>query len=158
MGPMSSPGAADRLEDQVDRAVAAGAKVVTGGKRNGNFFQPTILTDIAPDNQPAREEFFGPIWQVYPVSSEEEAIALANDTEFGLGSYVVSEDPEQAERLATQVEAGMVFVNAAGRNGAELPFGGVKGSGYGRELGRLGASEFVNYKLIRKGQTGIAAS
>ena len=151
LGPVSSSTAADRLEDQLTRAVAGGAKVVLGGTREGNFFEPTVLTDISPGNEAAKEEFFGPFAHVYRVGSEEEAVAVANDTAYGLGSYVVTTDPEQAERVADQIEAGMVYVNIVGADGAELPFGGVKRSGFGRELGRFGADEFVNKKLIRIG-------
>jgi succinate-semialdehyde dehydrogenase/glutarate-semialdehyde dehydrogenase len=148
LGPLSSQIAADRLEDQVRRAVEQGAKVVAGGKRDGNFFEPTVLTDVTPENDAYREELFGPVAQVYRVSSEEEAVALANDTPFGLGSYVMTNDPEQAERVANQIDAGMVYVNVVGADAAETPFGGTKRSGFGRELGRLGADEFVNKKLI----------
>jgi succinate-semialdehyde dehydrogenase/glutarate-semialdehyde dehydrogenase len=151
IGPLSSTAAADRLEEQVKRAIDQGAKVVVGGGREGNFFEPTVLTDIGPDNDAYREELFGPVAQVYRVSSEEEAVKLANDTPFGLGSYVMSTDPEQAERVADQIDAGMVYVNIVGADGAELPFGGTKRSGFGRELGTLGAEEFVNKKLIRIG-------
>ncbi|MST31906.1 aldehyde dehydrogenase family protein [Acidimicrobiaceae bacterium USS-CC1] len=151
VGPLSSKTAADRLEDQVNRAVAQGAKVVAGGKRDGNFFEPTILTDVRPDNEAYREEFFGPVAQVYRVGSEDEAVELANDTPFGLGSYLMTTDPEQAARVANKIDAGMVYVNIVGADGAELPFGGVKRSGFGRELGRYGADEFVNKKLIRIG-------
>jgi succinate-semialdehyde dehydrogenase/glutarate-semialdehyde dehydrogenase len=148
-GPLSSELAADRLEDQVRRAAEQGATVVAGGKRNGNYFEPTVLTDITPENDIYREELFGPVAQVYRVRSEEEAVALANDTPFGLGSYVMTNDPEQAERVADGIDAGMVYVNIVGADAAELPFGGTKRSGFGRELGRLGADEFVNKKLIR---------
>jgi succinate-semialdehyde dehydrogenase / glutarate-semialdehyde dehydrogenase len=151
LGPLSSTGAAERLQDQLDRAVAAGAHVVAGGERDGNFFSSTVLTDITPDNDAYREEFFGPVASVYRVGSEDEAVALANDTPFGLGSYVFTNDAEQALRVADRIEAGMVFVNLVGADGAELPFGGVKRSGSGRELGRFGADEFVNKKLIRIG-------
>jgi succinate-semialdehyde dehydrogenase / glutarate-semialdehyde dehydrogenase len=151
VGPLSSQLAADRLEDQVRRAVDQGATVVAGGKRNGNYFEPTVLTDVTPENDAYREELFGPVAQVYRVPSEEEAVALANDTPFGLGSYVMTNDPEQAERVADQIDAGMVYVNIVGADGAELPFGGTKRSGFGRELGRYGADEFVNKKLIRIG-------
>ena len=149
IGPLSSKTAADRLEDQVKRAIDKGAEVVVGGKRDGNFFEPTILTGITPGNDAYHEEFFGPVAQVYRVGSEEEAVALANDTPFGLGSYVFTNDPEQAERVANQIEAGMVYVNLVGADGAELPFGGFKRSGFGRELGNYGTDEFVNKKLIR---------
>jgi succinate-semialdehyde dehydrogenase/glutarate-semialdehyde dehydrogenase len=151
LGPLSSQAASDRLEDQLRRAVEQGATVVAGGKRDGNYFEPTVLTDIAPENDVYREELFGPVAQVYRVRSEEEAVELANDTPFGLGSYVMTNDPEQAERVANAIDAGMVYVNIVGADSAELPFGGTKRSGFGRELGRYGADEFVNKKLIRIG-------
>jgi len=150
-GPLSSQVAADRLEDQVRRAVEQGATVVAGGNRNGNYFEPTVLTDITQENDIYREELFGPAAQVYRVPSEEEAVALANDTPFGLGSYVMTNDLEQAERVADRIDAGMVYVNIVGADAAETPFGGTKRSGFGRELGRFGADEFVNKKLIRIG-------
>jgi len=149
VGPLSSETAADRLEDQVKRAIDNGAEVVVGGKRDGNFFEPTILTGIKPGDEASQEEFFGPVAQVYKVGSEEEAVELANATPFGLGSYVMSTDKEQAERVADRIEAGMVYVNLVGADSPELPFGGFKRSGFGRELGRYGADEFVNKKLIR---------
>ena len=125
--------------------------MVAGGGHDGNFFEPTVLTDITPDNDAYREELFGPVAQVYRVKDENEAVAVANDTPFGLGSYVMTNDPEQAERVAEKIDAGMVYVNIVGADGAELPFGGTKRSGFGRELGRYGADEFVNKKLIRIG-------
>jgi succinate-semialdehyde dehydrogenase/glutarate-semialdehyde dehydrogenase len=149
LGPLSSAGATDRLEDQVKRATDQGATLVAGGGRDGNFFKTTVLTDITPDNDAYTEEFFGPVASVYKVGSEDEAVTLANDTPYGLGSYVFTNDDAQALRVADQIEAGMVFINAVGAEGVELPFGGVKGSGFGRELGRFGADEFVNKKLIR---------
>jgi succinate-semialdehyde dehydrogenase / glutarate-semialdehyde dehydrogenase len=149
MGPLSSADAADTLQDQLDRAVAHGAEVALGGERNGTFFPSTVLTGIKRDNDAYREEFFGPVASVYRVGSEAEAIELANDTPFGLGSYVFTNDPDQAERVANGLETGMVYVNGVGLDGAELPFGGVKNSGFGRELGTLGIEEFVNKKLIR---------
>ena len=149
MGPLSSKAAAERLDDQVKRAVDAGAEVVIGGKRDGNFYEATILTGIKPGDAASQEEFFGPVAQVYKVSSEQEAITLANDTQYGLGSYVMTDDHDQAERVADQIEAGMVYVNIVGADSPELPFGGFKRSGFGRELGRYGADEFVNKKLIR---------
>jgi succinate-semialdehyde dehydrogenase/glutarate-semialdehyde dehydrogenase len=150
-GPLSSTTAADRLEEQVKRAIDQGAKLVAGGKRDGNFFEPTVLTDIEPDNEAYREELFGPVAQVYRVSSEEEAVKVANDTPFGLGSYLMTTDSQQAERVADQIDAGMVYVNIVGADAPELPFGGTKRSGFGRELGVYGADEFVNKKLIRIG-------
>ncbi len=149
MGPLSSASAAETLEDQVERAVAQGAQVVAGGDRKDNYFSSTVLTGITPENDAYREEFFGPVASVYRVGSEEEAIELANDTPFGLGSYVFSNDPEQAQRVADGLDTGMVYVNGVGQDGAELPFGGVKRSGFGRELGKYGIEEFVNKKLIR---------
>ena len=149
VGPLSSETAADRLEEQVKKAVDNGAEVVVGGKRDGNYFEPTILTGIKPGDEASQEEFFGPVAQVYRVGSEEEAVALANQTPFGLGSYVMTTDKAQGERVADKIEAGMVYVNLVGADSPELPFGGFKRSGFGRELGRFGADEFVNKKLIR---------
>ena len=151
MGPLSSSTASDRLQDQLDRAKKDGAKVVLGGERRDNFFTPTILADIPEGSKARYEEFFGPVASVYKVGSEDEAVKLANDTPFGLGSYVFTTDADQAERVANKIDAGMVYVNIVGADGAELPFGGVKRSGSGRELGRYGADEFVNKKLIRVG-------
>jgi succinate-semialdehyde dehydrogenase / glutarate-semialdehyde dehydrogenase len=149
VGPLSSATAADRLEDQVKRAIDNGAEVLVGGKRDGNFFEPTILAGIEPGDEASQEEFFGPVAQVYRVGSEDEAVDLANQTPFGLGSYLMTNDKEQAERVADRIEAGMVYVNLVGADSPELPFGGFKRSGFGRELGRYGADEFVNKKLIR---------
>ncbi len=151
IGPLSSSAATERLAEQVQRAVEQGATVVAGGNHDGNFFEPTVLTDIGPDNDARREEMFGPVAQVYRVSSEDEAIELANDTPYGLGSYLMTTDAEQAKRVADRIDAGMVYVNLVGADSAELPFGGTKRSGFGRELGRYGADEFVNKKLIRTG-------
>jgi len=149
MGPLSSSTAAERLQDQLDRAKAQGAEVVLEGERKDNYFGATVLTGITPDNDAYREEFFGPVASVYRVGSEEEAIKIANDTPFGLGSYVFTTDPEQADRVANGLDTGMVFVNGVLLDGVELPFGGVKRSGFGRELGPYGMDEFVNKKLIR---------
>ncbi|MDO9408876.1 NAD-dependent succinate-semialdehyde dehydrogenase [Patulibacter sp.] len=149
LGPLSSTAATDRLEEQVKRATEQGATLRTGGERDGNFYGPTVLTDITPENDAYGEELFGPVASVYKVGSEDEAITLANDTDYGLGSYVFTTDADQALRVADRIEAGMVFINAVGAESAELPFGGVKNSGFGRELGRFGADEFVNKKLIR---------
>jgi succinate-semialdehyde dehydrogenase/glutarate-semialdehyde dehydrogenase len=149
IGPLSSELATERLADQLKRAVDGGAKLVAGGSHDGNFFESTVLTDIKPENDAYHEEFFGPVASVYRVKDEDEAVTLANDTPFGLGSYVYTTDADQALRVADKIEAGMVFVNAVGAEGAELPFGGVKRSGFGRELGRFGADEFVNKKMIR---------
>jgi len=150
LGPLSSVAAATRLQDQVDRAVAQGATIVTGGgARDGAFYPPTVLTGVTPAMEAYREEFFGPVGVVYRVADEDAAVRLANDTSFGLGSYVFSNDPEQAARVADRIEAGMVYVNIVAADSPELPFGGVKRSGTARELGLLAADEFVNKKLIR---------
>src|SRR3954470_3185602 len=149
LAPLSSVAAAERLDEQVKRAVDDGATLVSEGERKGAHFPPGVLTNVSPDSPSYKEELFGPVATVYKASSEDEAVQLANDTPFGLGSYVFTTDDEQAKRVADQIEAGMVFVNAVGAEGVELPFGGVKRSGFGRELGRYGIDEFVNKKLIR---------
>jgi succinate-semialdehyde dehydrogenase / glutarate-semialdehyde dehydrogenase len=149
MGPLSSATAAETLQDQLDRAVAQGAEIAAGGDRKDNYFSSTVLVGVTPENDAYHEEFFGPVASVFRVGSEEDAIELANDTPFGLGSYVFSDDPAQALRVADGLDTGMVYVNGVGADGAELPFGGVKRSGFGRELGRYGIEEFVNKKLIR---------
>jgi succinate-semialdehyde dehydrogenase/glutarate-semialdehyde dehydrogenase len=151
IGPLSSSNATERLAEQLKRALDNGAKLVAGGEHEGNFFKTTVLTDIGEDNPARHEEFFGPVAQVYRVKDEAEAVELANDTPYGLGSYLMTTDAEQAKRVAEKIEAGMVFVNLVGADGAELPFGGVKNSGFGRELGTYGIDEFVNKKLIRIG-------
>ena len=151
VGPLSSLVAAERLQAQVDRAVAQGARLVVGGTRNGAFFAPTVLTGVTPAMDAYREEFFGPVAVVYQVADEDAAVDLANDTGFGLGSYVFTTDELQAQRVADRIEAGMVYVNIVLADSAELPFGGIKRSGTGRELGYLAADEFVNKKLVRVG-------
>ena len=149
LGPLSSLAAAEGLQSQLDRAVAQGATLVAGGSRDGAFFPAAVLTDVKRDMDAYHEEFFGPVAAVYKVTNEDEAVTLANDTPFGLGSYLYTTDDEQAMRVADKIDAGMVWVNLVLADGAELPFGGVKRSGSGRELGRFGADEFVNKKLIR---------
>ena len=149
LGPLSSLAAAERLQEQVDTAIAQGATLLTGGTREGAFFAPTLLADVTDEMDVYREELFGPAGVVYRVADEDDAVALANDTSFGLGSYVFTTDAEQAERVANAIEAGMVYVNLVLADSPELPFGGVKRSGTSRELGLLAADEFVNKKLIR---------
>lgn len=151
LGPLSSLQAAEGLDEQVRRAVENGATLVHGGTRDGAFFPTTVLTDITPENPASQEEFFGPVAQVYRAKDEAAALRIANDTPFGLGSYLYTTDKEQAARVADGIEAGMVYVNCVLADGVELPFGGIKNSGWGRELGRPGADEFVNKKLIRIG-------
>lgn len=148
MAPLSSVAAAEHLQEQVNRAVDGGARLVSDAKRNGAYFPPGVLTDVDPA---FKEELFGPVAIVYKVADEYEAVALANETPFGLGSYVYTTDSEQALRIADKIDAGMVFINAVAADGAEMPFGGVKRSGFGRELGRFGIDEFANKKLIRIG-------
>ena len=149
LGPLSSVDAAVTLHEQLDRAVAQGAVVTVSGARNGTYFPAAVLTGVTPENDAHTEEFFGPVAIVYSAKDEAEAIAIANDTPFGLGSYLFSTDHEQVLRVADQIEAGMVFVNGVGLDSPELPFGGIKRSGFGRELGRFGIEEFVNRKLVR---------
>lgn len=149
LGPLSSLTAAERLEEQVNRAVEQGATLVAGGTRDGAFYGSTVLTDVTEDMDAYREEFFGPVGVVYKVADEDEAVAVANDTPFGLGSYVFTTDEEQAQRIADKIDAGMVYVNVVLADEAGLPFGGVKRSGTSREMGLLAADEFVNKKLIR---------
>jgi len=149
LGPLSSLAAAERLQEQVDRAVAQGATLLTGGTREGAFFAPTVLADVTADMDVYQEELFGPAAVVYRAADEADAVAIANGTPFGLGSYVFTTDAEQAERVADGIEAGMVYVNLVLADSPELPFGGVKRSGTSRELGLLAADEFVNKKLIR---------
>jgi succinate-semialdehyde dehydrogenase / glutarate-semialdehyde dehydrogenase len=147
--PLSSVAAADRLQEQVDAAVAQGATLETAGERNGAFFPTGVLTGVTPENDVYHQELFGPVAMVFKAADEEEAVTIANDTPFGLGSYLFTTDAAQAARVADRIEAGMVFVNGVLLDGAELPFGGIKRSGFGRELGRYGIDEFVNKKLIR---------
>jgi succinate-semialdehyde dehydrogenase/glutarate-semialdehyde dehydrogenase len=147
--PLSSPRAADTLAAQVERAVAQGARLEMKGERNGCYFPAAVLTDVTPDNEVYRQELFGPVAMVYKAADEQQAVTLANDTPYGLGSYVYTNDPDQAQRVADGLDVGMVFINGVGAEGPELPFGGTKRSGFGRELGRLGIEEFVNKKLIR---------
>ncbi|MBL3688219.1 NAD-dependent succinate-semialdehyde dehydrogenase [Leucobacter zeae] len=149
VGPMSSVAAAAELEQQVGRAVADGAALVLGdGTADGAYFGTTVLEEIAVGSPTSQVEFFGPVAQFYRVSSEDEAVALANDIPFGLGSYLFTTDREQAFRVADRLDTGMVYVNESLADSPELPFGGTKASGFGRELGRYAISEFLNQKLI----------
>jgi succinate-semialdehyde dehydrogenase/glutarate-semialdehyde dehydrogenase len=147
--PLSSASAAAGLAEQVDRAVAQGATLATAGERDGAFFPAGVLTGLTPDNEVYYEELFGPIAQVYRAVDEDDAVRIANDTPFGLGSYVFGTDQEQALRVAARLDTGMVYINGVGLDAPELPFGGTKISGFGRELGSLGIEEFLNKKLIR---------
>ena len=152
LAPLSSEAALVKLLDQVTRAVASGASVVMGGgrvDRPGAFMQPTILADIQPGNPAFREEFFGPVALFFRVKNEDEAVALANDSDFGLGGSVFTQDVARGKRVASRVDTGMMFVNQPTWTLPELPFGGIKNSGYGRELSSMGIHEFVNKKLVR---------
>ena len=153
LAPLSSVQALETLLGQVDEAVAHGARIVMGGQRiegqRGAFMQPTILTDIEAANPTYKQEFFGPVALFFRVPDEAAAIALANDSPFGLGGSVFTQDLERGKRVARQIDTGMVFINSAAVSMPDLPFGGVKNSGYGRELSSAGIQEFVNKKLIR---------
>lgn len=151
LGPLSSKEALETLTKQVDEAVKNGATLHYGGKpvqREGSFFEPTILTNITRDNPAYFEEFFGPVAQVYVVKNDDEAVKLANDSHYGLGGAVFSKDIDRAKKMASRIETGMVWINWLTDTAPELPFGGVKRSGYGRELSDLGIKEFVNQKLV----------
>ncbi len=151
VGPLATADAVTTLQADIDSSVAAGAKVLTGGKpvgSRGNFYPPTVLTDI-PKNSPAyREEFFGPVALLFRVKTVEEAIHLANDTRFGLGASIWTNDPAERDTLVHELEAGMVFVNKMVASDVRIPFGGVKASGHGRELGINGVREFTNIKTV----------
>ncbi|WP_337245745.1 NAD-dependent succinate-semialdehyde dehydrogenase [Luteimonas sp. gir] len=151
LAPLSSQGARDGLARQVEEAIANGAKAETLGApvpTQGAFYQPTLLTGITADNPAYRTEFFGPVSQVYCVADEDEAIKLANDSPYGLGGSVFSQDTERAKRVAARLETGMVYINQPTGVKADIPFGGVKNSGYGHELIDLGLTEFVNEKVV----------
>jgi len=152
LGPLSTESALLQLLEQVKVAVSHGAKIEMGGKRidrPGAFMEPTILTNVMPDNPAFRDEFFGPVAMFFVVKDEDAAIALANDSDFGLGGSVFTKDLERGKRVASRVETGMMFINNISWSDADLPFGGIKDTGYGRELGDMGIQEFVNKKLVR---------
>jgi succinate-semialdehyde dehydrogenase/glutarate-semialdehyde dehydrogenase len=140
------------LLEQVKVATKHGATIALGGKRiqrPGSYMEPTILTHVTKDNPAFRDEFFGPVAMFFRVKDEDAAIALANDSDFGLGGSVFTADVARGKRVASRVETGMMFINNIDWTDPELPFGGIKDSGYGRELGDMGIQEFVNKKLVR---------
>ncbi|GAA2130819.1 NAD-dependent succinate-semialdehyde dehydrogenase [Arthrobacter humicola] len=149
LAPMSSTTAARNLIAQINAAVASGATLHRGGRLSGTaFVTPALLTDIRPGTRAHREELFGPVAVVYRAEDEDDAVRLANDSPYGLGAAVFTQDPERAARMAERLDVGMVSVNRLAPSSAALPFGGVKNSGVGRELGPLGMDEFVNRKLL----------
>ena len=152
IGPLATATIRDELDRQVQKAVEQGAKVILGGKpiieRPGNYYPPTILTDIDPQSAVAREEFFGPVAMVFRVPNLDAAISLANDIPFGLGASGWTNDAPEQQRLIEDIAAGAVFINGMVKSDPRLPFGGIKRSGYGRELGELGIKEFVNIKTV----------
>ncbi|EHJ57524.1 hypothetical protein HMPREF9318_00592 [Streptococcus urinalis FB127-CNA-2] len=151
LAPLSSAQAKQDILDQIQLALDNGARLVYGNEtidHPGNFVMPTILTDIKEDNPIFHQEIFGPVASVYKVASEEEAIALANNSNYGLGGTVFSSNPEHAEAVSAKVETGMSFINSGWASLPELPFGGIKNSGYGRELSELGFTAFVNEHLV----------
>lgn len=157
LGPLSSERALNLLLDQIKTAQAGGARVLTGGHRidrEGFYVEPTVLTDIDPANPAFDTEFFGPVASFYIVDSPDEAIKLANATRFGLGASVFTADVDQGRAIANKIESGMVFINQPAWTGPEIPFGGTKGSGTGRELSELGFGEFVNRKLVNVAPAG----
>lgn len=152
LGPLSTEAALVQLLAQLAAALKGGAKLELGGKRidrAGAYMEPTILSDVKPGNPAFRDEFFGPVAMVFRVKDEAAAIALANDSDFGLGGSVFTKDIERGKAVASQIDTGMMFINNIAWNDAELPFGGIKDSGYGRELGDMGIQAFVNKKLVR---------
>jgi len=149
-GPLSSAKATETLTAQVQGAIDQGAEVLVGNNNpNGNFYTPTVIGGVTPSMDVYSQELFGPVAQLYKVSSDQEAIDLANSSPYGLGSVVICDDLERAEQVGNQLDVGMVFIGGAGLEGADVPFGGVKKSGYGRELGKGGMLEFANKKLFR---------
>jgi len=151
LAPLSSADALEKLGKQVDKAVESGAKVVTGGKpyaHEGNFYQPTILEEISRDNPAWYEEFFGPVAQIYIAKDEDEIVSIANDSNYGLGGVIHSQNIERAKKLASRVETGMIWINWFTDTAPELPFGGIKNSGYGHELSIDGFREFTQKRLV----------
>jgi succinate-semialdehyde dehydrogenase / glutarate-semialdehyde dehydrogenase len=159
IGPLATPQIVNDLEEQVKKAVAEGAQILTGGKRinpPGNFYEPTVLVNIDPAAPVSCEEIFGPVAMLFRVRDIDEAIRLANATPFGLGSAAWTNDPAEQNRFINELEAGSVFINSMVASDPRLPFGGVKHSGYGRELAEFGMREFVNIKTVWIDDSGPA--
>jgi succinate-semialdehyde dehydrogenase/glutarate-semialdehyde dehydrogenase len=151
LGPLSTPDGVKDLERDVQKSVQAGAKLLTGGhaiKGPGNFYAPTVLTNVPKDSPAYSEEFFGPVASIFRVKDIDDAIRIANDVRFGLGSSIWTNDEKERERFINEIEAGMVFFNKMVASDPRLPFGGVKASGHGREMSKVGIREFVNTKTI----------
>ena len=151
MGPLAMPQILDDVDEQVRKSVEAGAKILTGGKpmdAEGNFYPPTVITDIPEDSPAYKEEIFGPVASLFRARDIDEAIRIANDTSFGLGASAWTNDPEEQETFINEIEAGQVFINSMVASDPRMPFGGVKASGYGRELSVYGLREFVNVKAV----------
>jgi succinate-semialdehyde dehydrogenase/glutarate-semialdehyde dehydrogenase len=160
IGPLATPGIRQEIDEQVQAAIASGGKLLFGGRldqleqqldpslHRGNFYPPTILADLPPDSPARQQEFFGPVALLFRVPDLESAIALANETSFGLGASAWTQKPDEIERLILGIEAGSVFINGMVKSDPRLPFGGIKRSGYGRELGTEGIREFVNVKTV----------
>jgi succinate-semialdehyde dehydrogenase/glutarate-semialdehyde dehydrogenase len=152
VGPLATADILEGLDDQVQRSTQMGARLLTGGKRldrPGNYYAPTVLADVPKDSPAYREELFGPVAVLFRVDGIESAIRLANDSEFGLGASAWTQDGAEQERFIEEIEAGMVFINSMVASDPRLPFGGIKHSGYGRELSAWGIREFVNVKTVR---------
>ena len=151
MGPLAMPQILDDVDEQVRKSVEAGAKILTGGKpmdAEGNFYPPTVITDIPEDSPAYKEEIFGPVASLFRARDIDEAIRIANDTSFGLGASAWTNDPEEQGTFINEIEAGQVFINSMVASDPRMPFGGVKASGYGRELSVYGLKEFVNVKTV----------
>ena len=154
IGPLATEAILRGVDQQVRDSIAAGAKLLTGGKRierAGFFYEPTVLTDIPRDSPAHREEIFGPVASFFRAADAAEAIKIANDSSFGLGASAWTNDPAEQQLFASELEAGMVFINSMVASDPRLPFGGAKRSGFGRELGVEGIREFVNIKTVSMG-------
>jgi len=161
VGPLATGAIRDELDAQVRASVSQGAKLLTGGKRldrAGYFYAPTVLADIPPDSPAARDELFGPVASVFRAKNLDEAIALANGTSFGLGASAWTRDKKEQARFVEEIESGLLFINGMVASDPRLPFGGVKNSGFGRELGEFGIREFVNIKTVKVAKSSATRS